>query len=147
MVTGEAGIDAGRLVFVDEMGTNTSLAPLYALFRTGIGRGPLRFGRSTLSRSGSVLQASACPLFRGLALGAPAYRWCCCHDVGRMHGPPRGEPLPHLPNSLRNGSQNLGSFLQVHPSSIHSVTLRLPGIYPASTCRLDHRHHLRQEHP
>ena len=30
MVAGEAGIDADRLVFVDEMGTNTSLAPLYA---------------------------------------------------------------------------------------------------------------------
>jgi len=30
MVASEAsGIDAGRLVFVDEMGTNTSLAPLY----------------------------------------------------------------------------------------------------------------------
>jgi DDE superfamily endonuclease len=29
LVAGEAGIDARRLVFVDEMGTNTSLAPLY----------------------------------------------------------------------------------------------------------------------
>jgi transposase len=29
LVAGEAGIDADRLVFVDEMGTNTSLAPLY----------------------------------------------------------------------------------------------------------------------
>ncbi len=33
MVAGEAEIDAGRLVFVDEMGTNTSLAPLYAWSR------------------------------------------------------------------------------------------------------------------
>jgi hypothetical protein len=30
MVAGEAGIDADRLVFVDECSTNTSLAPLYA---------------------------------------------------------------------------------------------------------------------
>jgi transposase len=29
MVAGEAGIDARRLVFVDEMGTNISLSPLY----------------------------------------------------------------------------------------------------------------------
>jgi hypothetical protein len=35
MVAGEAGIDARRLVFVDEMGTNTSLAPLYAWSRRG----------------------------------------------------------------------------------------------------------------
>src|SRR5215204_1342825 len=34
-VAGEAGIDAERLVFVDEMGTNTSLAPLYAWSRRG----------------------------------------------------------------------------------------------------------------
>ncbi len=36
MVAGEAGIDAGRLVFVDEMGTNTSLAPLYGWSRRGL---------------------------------------------------------------------------------------------------------------
>ena len=30
MVAGQAGIDAKRLVFVDEMGANTSLAPLHA---------------------------------------------------------------------------------------------------------------------
>jgi hypothetical protein len=30
MAAGEAGFEAGRPVFVDEMGTNTSLAPLYA---------------------------------------------------------------------------------------------------------------------
>jgi transposase len=35
MVAGEAGIDAERLVFVDEMGTNTSLFPLYAWSRRG----------------------------------------------------------------------------------------------------------------
>jgi hypothetical protein len=35
MVAGEAGIDAERLVFVDEMGANTSLAPLYAWSRRG----------------------------------------------------------------------------------------------------------------
>ena len=35
MVAGEAGIDARRLVFVDEMGTNTSLFPLYAWSRRG----------------------------------------------------------------------------------------------------------------
>jgi transposase len=35
MVAGEAGIDAKRLVFVDEMGTNTSLAPLYGWSRRG----------------------------------------------------------------------------------------------------------------
>jgi hypothetical protein len=28
LVAGEAGIDTQRLVFVDEMGSNTSLAPL-----------------------------------------------------------------------------------------------------------------------
>ena len=33
LVAGEAGIDARRLVFVDEMGTNTSLAPLYGWSR------------------------------------------------------------------------------------------------------------------
>jgi hypothetical protein len=36
MVAGEAGIDARRLVFVDEMGTNTSLAPLYEWSRRGL---------------------------------------------------------------------------------------------------------------
>jgi hypothetical protein len=35
MVAGEAGIDVRRLVFVDEMGTNTSLFPLYAWSRRG----------------------------------------------------------------------------------------------------------------
>jgi transposase len=35
MVAGEAGIDARRLVFVDEMGTNTSLFSLYAWSRRG----------------------------------------------------------------------------------------------------------------
>jgi transposase len=35
LVAGEAGIDAKRLVFVDEMGTNTSLAPLYGWSRRG----------------------------------------------------------------------------------------------------------------
>jgi hypothetical protein len=35
MVASEAGIDAGQLVFVDEMGTNTSLAPLYGWSRRG----------------------------------------------------------------------------------------------------------------
>jgi hypothetical protein len=35
MVASEAGIDAGRLVFVDEMGTNTSLSPLYGCSRRG----------------------------------------------------------------------------------------------------------------
>jgi transposase len=35
MVADGAGIDAERLVFVDEMGTNTSLAPLYAWSRRG----------------------------------------------------------------------------------------------------------------
>ena len=29
------GLDAGRLVFVDEMGANTSLSPLYACSRCG----------------------------------------------------------------------------------------------------------------
>jgi transposase len=36
LVAGEAGIDAKRLVFVDEMGTNTSLAPLYGWSRRGL---------------------------------------------------------------------------------------------------------------
>jgi hypothetical protein len=36
MVAGEAGIDARRLVLVDEMGTNTSLAPLYEWSRRGL---------------------------------------------------------------------------------------------------------------
>ena len=35
LVAGEAGIDAERLVFVDEMGVNTSLAPLRAWSRRG----------------------------------------------------------------------------------------------------------------
>jgi transposase len=35
MVASEAGIDARRLVFVDEMGTNTSLARLYGWSRRG----------------------------------------------------------------------------------------------------------------
>jgi hypothetical protein len=35
LVAGEAGIDAKQLVFVDEMGTNTSLAPLYGWSRRG----------------------------------------------------------------------------------------------------------------
>jgi DDE superfamily endonuclease len=35
LVAGETGIDAERLVFVDEMGTNTSLAPLYGWSRRG----------------------------------------------------------------------------------------------------------------
>jgi transposase len=36
LVASEAGIDAKRLVFVDEMGTNTSLAPLYGWSRRGL---------------------------------------------------------------------------------------------------------------
>ena len=35
LVAGEAGIDAERLVFVDEMGTNTSLCALYGWSRRG----------------------------------------------------------------------------------------------------------------
>lgn len=35
LVAGEAGIDAERLIFVDEMGANTSLAPLRAWSRRG----------------------------------------------------------------------------------------------------------------
>ncbi len=35
VVAGEAGLDAKRLVFVDKMGTNTSLAPLHAWSRRG----------------------------------------------------------------------------------------------------------------
>ena len=35
LVAGEAGIDAKQLVFVDEMGTNTSFAPLYGWSRRG----------------------------------------------------------------------------------------------------------------
>lgn len=36
LVAGETGIDTGgRLVFVDEMGSNVSLAPLYAWSRRG----------------------------------------------------------------------------------------------------------------
>jgi len=35
MVAGEAGIDAERLVFVDETGANVSLVPLYAWSRRG----------------------------------------------------------------------------------------------------------------
>jgi hypothetical protein len=35
LVASEAGIDAERPVFVDEMGTNTSLAPLYGWSRRG----------------------------------------------------------------------------------------------------------------
>jgi transposase len=35
LVAGEAGIDAKRLVFVDEMGANIALAPMYAWSRRG----------------------------------------------------------------------------------------------------------------
>ena len=35
MVASEAGIDASQLVFVDEMGANTSLSPLYGWSRRG----------------------------------------------------------------------------------------------------------------
>lgn len=35
LVAGEAGIDAERLVFVDEMGANISLAPIHAWSRRG----------------------------------------------------------------------------------------------------------------
>ncbi len=35
LVGGEVGIDAKRLVFVDEMGTNTSLSPLYGWSKKG----------------------------------------------------------------------------------------------------------------
>jgi hypothetical protein len=49
LVAGEAGIDAGRLVFVDEMGTNVSLAPLYAWSRRGeraFGSAPRNWGKN-----------------------------------------------------------------------------------------------------
>jgi hypothetical protein len=49
LVAGEAGIDAGRLVFVDEMGTNVSLAPLYAWSRRGaraFGGAPRNWGKN-----------------------------------------------------------------------------------------------------
>ena len=49
LVAGEAGIDAGRLVFVDEMGTNVSLSPLYAWSRRGkraFGRAPRNWGKN-----------------------------------------------------------------------------------------------------
>jgi len=45
LVAGEAGIDARRLVFVDEMGTNTSLAPLYGWSRRGL-RAHLKVARN-----------------------------------------------------------------------------------------------------
>ncbi len=45
MVASEAGIDARRLVFVEEMGTNTSLAPLYGWSRRG-GRAHLKAPRN-----------------------------------------------------------------------------------------------------
>jgi transposase len=35
LVAGEGGVDTGRLVFVDEMGANISLTPLYAWSRRG----------------------------------------------------------------------------------------------------------------
>src|SRR5215210_4916798 len=35
LVAGEAGVDAARLVFVDEMGANTSLSPIHAWSRRG----------------------------------------------------------------------------------------------------------------
>ena len=43
------GIDAGRLVFVDEMGSNTSLRPLYAWSRKGkraFGSAPRNWGKN-----------------------------------------------------------------------------------------------------
>jgi transposase len=43
------GIDAGRLVFVDEMGTNVSLSPLYAWSRKGqraFGSAPRNWGKN-----------------------------------------------------------------------------------------------------
>jgi transposase len=47
MVAGE--VDAGRLVFVDEMGTNVSLSPLYAWSRKGeraFGSAPRNWGKN-----------------------------------------------------------------------------------------------------
>ncbi len=50
LVAGEAGIDAGRLVFVDEMGSNTALSPLFAWARRGeraYGEAPRNRGKNT----------------------------------------------------------------------------------------------------
>jgi transposase len=49
LVAGEAGLDAGRLVFVDEMGSNVSLSPLYAWSRRGeraFGSAPRNWGKN-----------------------------------------------------------------------------------------------------
>ncbi len=47
LVAGEAGIDAGRLVFVDEMGSNTALSALYAWAR----RGERAYGKAPRNRA------------------------------------------------------------------------------------------------
>jgi DDE superfamily endonuclease len=67
MVASEAGIDARRLVFVDEMGTNTSLAPLYGWSRRG-GRAHLKAPRNW--GANLTLLASITPRRDGALLGS-----------------------------------------------------------------------------
>jgi transposase len=58
MVAGEAGIEARRLVFVDECGANISLVPLYAWSRRGeraLAKAPRNWGKNvTLLSSMSI---------------------------------------------------------------------------------------------
>ena len=59
LVAGEAGIDAERLVFVDEMGANTSLAPLHAWSRRGERaqlKAPRNRGRNTTLLASMTLE-------------------------------------------------------------------------------------------
>jgi transposase len=67
LVAGEAGIDARRLVFVDEMGSNTSLAPLYAWSRRGeraLAKVPRNWGQNVTL----LASMSAEGMGRGLAV-------------------------------------------------------------------------------
>jgi len=67
-------IDADRLVFVDEMGTNTSLAPLYAWSRKGqraFGRAPRNWGSNvTLLASMNTEGMGPCVAVEGATTGA-----------------------------------------------------------------------------
>src|SRR3712207_7776408 len=61
LVAGE--VDADRLVFVDEMGTNVSLSPLYAWSRKGqraFGSAPRNWGKNVMLLA-SITRRGLCP--------------------------------------------------------------------------------------
>ena len=69
LVAGAAGIDAKQLVFVDEMGTNTSFAPLYGWSRRGLRahlKAPRNWGKNvTLLASITQEQMGPCLAVEG----------------------------------------------------------------------------------